>query len=147
MLKTSVTFSNQFFELAYATLPDATNADKLNAALNLFLEELASLNISLVTNTIVLSPSFVEHYNAFPSSYADNLTIGDRLIPRALVQDATRLSKLINTIRTSATNNSATVFIFTAANVSTARVGIDASVNSVLPAWRVAIFLLNFRIS
>jgi FAD/FMN-containing dehydrogenase len=146
-LKTSVTFSNQFFELAYATLPDATNANKLNATLNPFLEELASLNISLATNTTVLSPSFVEHYNAFPGSYVDNLTIGDRLIPRALVQDATRLSKLMNTVRTIATNNSATVFVFTAANVSTARVGIDASVNSILPAWRDAAFLLNFGIS
>jgi len=146
-LKTSVTFSNQFFELAYATLPNATNADKLNATLNPFLEELASLNISLATNTTVLSPSFVKHYNAFPGSYVDNLTIGDRLIPRALVQDATRLSKLMNTIRTIATNNSATVFVFIAANVSTARVSIDASVNSILSAWRDAAFLLNFGIS
>lgn len=146
-LKTAVAFNNQFFQLSPATLPDATNADKLNAALDPFLKELASLNISLVTNTTVLSPSFLEHYDAFPATYADNLTIGNRLIPRALVQDTTRLSKFIDTVRTIASSNSAAVFVIAAANVSTARVGIDASVNSVLPAWRDAAFLLNFGVS
>ncbi|KAI8630631.1 FAD-binding domain-containing protein [Xylariaceae sp. FL1651] len=145
-LQTSVTFNNQFFQLAYATLPDATSADKMNAALDPFFYELASLNISLAANTTVLSRSFVDHYNAFPGSYVDNLTLGNRLIPRDLVQNPKRLSALIDTVRTIATNNSESFFIITAANVSTARVGIDASVNSVLPAWRDSAFLLNFGI-
>lgn len=145
-LQASVTFNNQFFQLAFATLPDATSADKMSEALDPFFQELASLNISLTANTTVLSPSFADHYNAFPSSYVDNITIGNRLIPRGLVQNATGLSTLINTIRTIATNNSAANFIITAANVSTARVGIDATVNSVLPAWRDSAFLLNFAI-
>lgn len=146
-LKTSVSFNNQFFQLAAATLPDAVNADKLNAALNPFLDHLASLNISLIMNTTVLSPSFLDHYDAFPSTYLDNITIGNRLIPRTLVQDETRLSTFVDTLRAIASGNSDSVFVITAANVSTARVGIDASLNSVLPAWRDAAFLLNFGVS
>lgn len=114
-----------------------TNADKLNAALSrAFFEELASLNVSLVTNTIVLSSSFLEHYDTFQATYLDDFTIGNRLIPRAMVQDTTRLSDLVHTVRTIASSNSAAVFVITAVNVSPARVVIDANMNSVLPAWR-----------
>lgn len=146
-LKTSVSFNNEFFELSPATLPDEKTAEKLNAALDPFLKQLASLNISLVANETILSPSFIEHYDAFPATYLDNLTIGNRLIPRALVQDEARRLSFIDTVRAIATTHSNSVFVITAANVSTARVGIDASQNSVLPAWRDAAFLLNFGFS
>lgn len=140
-LKTSVTFNNAFFQLSLATLPDATSTNQLNTALSPFIERLKSLNISLVTNQTLLSPTFLHHYTSFPSTYVDNLTIGDRLIPRSLVQDATRLSQLITLVRSIATNNTASVFVFVGTNVSESRVGISPGSNSVLPAWRDAALL------
>lgn len=145
-LKTSVNFNSQFFSLDHSTLPDATDAAKLNAALDPFLDKLASLGITLITNETIVSPNFVDHYNHFTGTYVDTLTIGSRLIPRALVGDSRRLSKLVQSVRGMATTNTASVFVLTAANVSAARVGIDPQQNSVLPAWRDSAFLLNFGI-
>jgi len=142
-LNTAAAFNQESF-FASTTLPDAINPNKLHEALSPFSQKLASLNITLVSNRTILSPSFNEHFKASSAGGSNNNAIGSRLIPRALVQDHKRLSGLIKKVRTIATSNSALMFGFFAANVSTARVGIDASLNSVLPAWRDSAFHLGF---
>lgn len=129
-----------------ATYPDATAAE-LNAALKPYFDELESLNITLALNSTVLSPSFLDSYNEFPATYTNNQTVGDRLIPRELVADDSRLTTFVDTMRNITLTDSSAVFVFVQVNVSNARVGNEPSSNSVLPAWRDTAFLLNFGVT
>ncbi|KUI65223.1 6-hydroxy-D-nicotine oxidase [Cytospora mali] len=142
-LKTAVTLTNEFFYLDFATLPDATEAELL-AALDPFTQELETLNITLSYNETAVQPTFAEHYEFFggTATWATNITVGSRLIPRSLIQN--NLEEFVNTMRSIANENNAVEFVFVAANVTHEHVGNEAGSNSVLPAWRDALFLLNF---
>lgn len=140
-LKTATTFTDDYFVLDFATFPDATVAE-LAAALDPFLQELQELNIKISANETILSENYVEHYEYFTTTqYINNETVGNRLIPRSLVEN--NVTELVDTIRGIMTNSSA-VFVFVATNVTFANVGITQGHNSVLPAWRDALFLMNF---
>lgn len=142
-LKTAVTLTNQLFYLDFATFPDATAAE-LIAALQPFNQELQYLNITLSYNETAVQPNFAEHYDYFGGTgiWATNLTVGSRLIPRSLIQN--RLGDFVQAMRDIANENNAVEFVFVAANVTHKHIGNLADSNAVLPAWRDALFLLNF---
>lgn len=135
-------FTNEFFSLDPITLPDATEA-QLRSALAPFFAELTRLNITVLSSETHGSSTFLDHYRYFTtedSINATSLTIGNRLIPRSLTKPST-ISTLISTIRGIAASNPAAVFSILSNNVKTPR---D---NSVLPAWRDSLFLLDFGIA
>jgi hypothetical protein len=115
----------------------------LNSA---FLSDLEALNIT-VNKDINVSPTFYHHYQYFTTSSSingTNETVSNWLIPRSLVQD--NLPALVDTIRDITNNNSAAVFVIVGNNVTHENVGNTAASNSVLPAWRDSLFLLNFGV-
>jgi len=145
-LKTAVTLTNEFFYLDFATFPDAT-VQKLNEALNPFLQQLQALNLTLSFNKTVESPSFAAHYNDFSGTapWGVNQTVNSRLIPRSLIEK--NVNGFVDTLQSiSNSSNGAAVFVFVAANVTHEHVGNAPGSNSVLPAWRDALFLLNYGV-
>ncbi|KAI0185941.1 hypothetical protein EV127DRAFT_484700 [Xylaria flabelliformis] len=135
------------FQLEYASYPDHTAAE-LTAALQPFFDKAAALNVTLVNNLANQHPGFLTHYNAWATqSYDTNNSIGGRLIPSDTVRN--NLPALVAafadiTVNSSAVGGSAISGI--SANVSHARVGNAASSNSVLPAWRNALFTMTIGI-
>ena len=144
--KTVGTFTNDFFALDFATLPDATTAD-LSTALAPFLQQLQALNISFIQNvTTTVHPSFVEHYQYFTTDrYTTNISVANRLISRSFANTPGSLDKLVAEMRDMAAN--AGVFNVIANNVTHARVGNYPESNSVLPAWRDSLFDISFGLS
>lgn len=135
--------SGGYFSLNYVTLPDAT-ADNVTAGLAPFYEELASLNIT-ATNDTKVHDTFVEHYTYYESrtAYSRNDTVGNRLIPRDLVQNETRLSQLTEVYKEIVDLPNRFLYII-AYNVSPDRVGKAAGENAVIEAWRDSLYLNNF---
>ncbi|KAI0423731.1 hypothetical protein F5Y09DRAFT_336347 [Xylaria sp. FL1042] len=136
------------FQLEYASYPDHTAAE-LTAALQPFFDKAAALNVTLVNNLANEHQGFLTHYNAWATQYYEtNNSIGGRLIPRDTVRN--NLPALVAafvdiTMNSSAVGGSAISGI--SANVSHARVDNAASSNSVLPAWRNALFTMIIGIS
>ncbi|KAK4223157.1 hypothetical protein QBC38DRAFT_488250 [Podospora fimiseda] len=144
-LSSAVTFTGQFFSMDFVTLPDATKA-QLETALAPFLSDLQKLNITPLAQESHVSPTFFDHYQHFTtedSINGTNITIGNRIIPRSLAQPRS-LPTLVNTIRSISEQTPGAVFVIVANNVSHVNVGNKPGSNSVLPAWRDALFLLNF---
>ncbi|PQE19472.1 6-hydroxy-D-nicotine oxidase protein [Rutstroemia sp. NJR-2017a WRK4] len=144
-LKTIVDLTSEYFILNFATWPGAT-ADDLTTALLPFLDELETLNISLSKNETNVFPTFLEHYNYFVGAdpIPNDLSVNDRLIPRSLVKDDTKLQEFIDTVRAILGNHSDAEFIFLASNVTYKRIGGTEGFNSVLPAWRDSLFAMNY---
>jgi hypothetical protein len=142
-LKTAVTFTSSYFYLDFATFADKTAAE-LDLALQPFYQDVAKLGIKLVNNETVVQPSFIEHYDHFTGSGPEpvNQTVGNRLIPRDTVRN--NLAAFVNTIRNITDDQPDAVFVFVGTNVSYKNVGTKAGANSVNPAWRDALLLLNF---
>lgn len=142
-LKTAVTLTSSFFYLDFATLPDATAAE-LTAALAPFYLDLQRLNITVAYNETAAQARFSDHYDYFggTSTWATNITVGSRLIPRTLIRN--RTAEFVETLREISDANSNVEFVFVAANVTHKHVGNLAGSNAVLPAWRDSLFLLNF---
>ncbi|KAJ8063556.1 hypothetical protein OCU04_007428 [Sclerotinia nivalis] len=147
-LKTIIDLTNEYFILDFATWPGAT-ADDLTTALLPFLDELKTLNISLSTNETNVFPTFLEHYNYFVGAdpIPNNLSVNDRLIPRSLVEDDTKLQEFVNAVRAIVSNYSDAEFVFLASNVTYKRIGGTRGFNSVLPAWRDSLFAMNFGLT
>jgi hypothetical protein len=129
------------FSLDIGSLPDASAAD-MQAALAPFHSTLASLNISLDTNETIQHPSYLAHFDDYGTDKADtrNTTVGSRLIPRDLVRNPKTLAPITETIRSIVDDSPAgdPLFVFLSNNVS--HVNHDNSVN---PAWRNSLFLIN----
>lgn len=137
----------QGFALQYATLPDA-NAAQIQAALAPFLQQVAALNLTLLSNETATNPSFLRHYSHFATqSYDTNNSIGGRIVSRGAVQ--TNLPALVDAMRDIVVNSQAvggSQIAGIALNVGHARVGNEPSSNSVLPAWRDALFTMTIGI-
>jgi FAD/FMN-containing dehydrogenase len=142
-LRTSVTLSNDVFFLDFATFPDRTAA-QLTAALQPFYQELTRLNITLLQNETAAHGGFLAHYDHFSAgkTWTTNTTLGSRFFPRAVVRD--NVAGVVASLRGIAERTTAGGFIILGGNVSYAKVGGRAGGNAVVPAWRDALFLLNF---
>ncbi|PVH96640.1 FAD-binding domain-containing protein [Periconia macrospinosa] len=129
------------FSLDMATLPDGSVTD-IQTALAPFHSTLTSLNISLSRNESVLHPSYLAHFDDYGSNGAEtrNITIGSRLIPRDLVQDAETLPPITETLRSIVDESTAgdPLLVILSNNVS--HINFDNAVN---PAWRSSLFLIN----
>ena len=140
--KSTVTFNSEVFELAFASLPDASQEQMTNALAPYF-QELDNLNISVYGNSTTASPKFLDHYNFYTNTpYTNNNSVAGRLIPNSIAQDDNSLDQFIDLVRTQAGQSGG--FNFIASNVSLARAGVSADSNSVLPAWRDSLFSLSF---
>ncbi|KAI1156182.1 hypothetical protein F4825DRAFT_446666 [Nemania diffusa] len=137
-------FTAPGFQLEYATLPGGS-AQTISAALAPFFDEVAALNVTVVDKVASEHPDFLSRYSAWATqSYNTNNSIGGRLIPRSTVQR--NLPALVAafadiTVNSSSVGGSAISGIL--ANVTHARVGNTPTSNSVLPAWRDALFTGN----
>lgn len=129
------------FALEFATLPDTNTTDTINAAMAPFVTQLSDLNISLAgsyQNNV--HKNFAEHYSHWATqSYASNITLGGRLIPRSVVQDEmSGLPALVNNFRDIAHRGA--VILSVAANVT----NVNHIHNAVLPSWRDSLFTTTF---
>ncbi|SPQ21599.1 3e7567a7-fedb-4333-9972-a6d3adc3bb36 [Thermothielavioides terrestris] len=145
------TLTAQQFALDFALLPDAEAADDVTGPLEPLFAELDALNVTLVSNRASLHPNFADWFDTWakPIYYGTNDSVGGRLIPRAAVRD--NLPALVAAFRDIAENSSAvggSALNGVAVNVTEARVGSAAAsgASAVLPAWREALFTLNFGI-
>ncbi|CAI7649260.1 unnamed protein product [Penicillium glandicola] len=141
---TSATFTSSFFSVDFVTFPGATSEQNITSMIDPFLAKLKQLNTSLASMETHLSPTFYDHYQYFTTASinATNETLSNRLIPRKTVQG--HLPVLIQTFQNISNINSAAVFVINSANVTHQNVGNVPGSNSVLPAWRDALFELNF---
>lgn len=149
---TGFTFTGEFFALVFALLPDTTSVTDITAPLGPFFDELAALNVTLAQNSAFVSPSYADWYAAWaaPVAYSTNNSVGGRLIPRTVVQN--NLPALVDVFRDIA-EISAPEVGFSAVNgisvnLTAKRIGPAANpgASAVLPAWRDALFTLNFGI-
>ena len=145
---TSWGLDNQGFELDIATLPGAVQSN-MTAAWEPFLQELKELNVSLTSYNTTEYPNFYGHYEHYtfpPEVYETNNSLGGRLIPPSTVQN--NLTELIDAFRKIVTDATFPVNRISAIglNVTHERVGNAPGSNSVLPAWRDALYTLNFGI-
>ncbi|KAI9714687.1 MAG: hypothetical protein M1828_001116 [Chrysothrix sp. TS-e1954] len=106
--------------------------------------ELDALNISLTSNKTSTQPTFLDHLNEFSSTPSTtNGTVASRLVPRLLAQKPSSLDPLVSEIRHLTETRSAT-FDLIATNFPPS---VQNASNAVLPAWRSALFHMNFVIS
>ncbi|KAI0469377.1 FAD/FMN-containing isoamyl alcohol oxidase-like protein MreA [Xylaria cf. heliscus] len=129
------------FELEFATWPDVNSSSQIDNALAPFINKLAQLNISLGTSyTSNIHPNFAQHYKYWATqTYDSNITLGGRLIPRSVVQDENvGLPALISNFR-NITGGGAKIISVAANFTHSTHVS-----NSVLPAWRDALFTTSF---
>ncbi|KAF9884909.1 hypothetical protein FE257_000900 [Aspergillus nanangensis] len=146
--------SRELFRLTAATLPNGTASD-LDAILQDFYQVITELNMTFVSKTTIVKPSFVDLYNTLvPPSHADasfpaNNTIGSRLVPTSVVQN--NLSDLLDIyqriLHDETVPGGVTVVGGTSNNVSHVNIGVDPDSNAVLPAWRNALFTSSAAIS
>ncbi|QKX62345.1 uncharacterized protein TRUGW13939_09504 [Talaromyces rugulosus] len=132
------------FSIVIATLPNGTETT-MKEALAPFYQTLSQLNITAVINETAVQKNYLEHYDTYigeGTPFTRNLTVGGRLIPRSLVHDTSRLSQLTETFRDIVASEN-TVLYLLGYNVSNKRVGLPTGFNSVTPAWRDSLFLIN----
>ncbi|KAI0448664.1 hypothetical protein F5B21DRAFT_97760 [Xylaria acuta] len=129
------------FELEFATRPDVNSSDKTDNALAPFIDKLTQRNVSLGTSYMSnIHPNFAQHYGYWATqTYDSNIMLGGRLIPHSVVQDDdVGLPALISNFRNITGGGAKTITV--AANFTH---GSHVS-NSVLPAWRDALFTTSF---
>ncbi|KAI3329677.1 FAD-binding domain-containing protein [Ustulina deusta] len=141
-LKTAVTFTRDWFFLSFATWADKTSAE-LNAAMQPFHDDRTALGLDLVLNQTATHATFSEHYTYFTgvSPWGVNQTVGDRLVPRATA--GKHAHELVSIIRSLTDEIPDSVFVFVAMNVTAKNAGIAPNANSVNPAWRDSLMLIN----
>lgn len=146
---TGFTISAAAFYLDFTLRPDATSADDATTPFAPFLAKLNALNVTLESNTAVLSANYADWFNtwAAPLVYTTNVGVGGRLISREVVKE--NASAVVAVFRDMIENSPGITGIGLnglAVNVTEARVGAAAApgANAVLPAWRDALFQLNF---
>ena len=121
----------------------------MTAAWEPFLQELKGLDVPLTSFNTTEHSNFYDHYKHYtfpPEVYQTNNSLGGRLIPPSTVQND--LIGLINAFREIVTDPKFTTNRISAIglNVSHERVGNAPGSNSVLPAWRDALYTLNVGI-
>lgn len=140
-LTTVWALTSELLALEFATLPDANTTWDLDEALAPFLDDIAELDVALVSNyTATVHASFAEHYKHWVTqTYTSNISLGGRLIPRSTIEDvADSLPRLVAALR-NITNGGAKL-LAVAANVNHSK----SLANAVLPSWRDALFTLSF---
>lgn len=149
---TGFTITASVFLLDFTLQTDATSTDNATAPFAPLYEELDALNVTLTSNNTVLSDNYVDWFATWASStvYTSNATVGGRLISREAVQ--TNLTALVSVLRDILESSAAvggSEINGLALNVTEARIGNAAApgANSVLPAWRDALFTLNVGIA
>ncbi|RWA11450.1 hypothetical protein EKO27_g3680 [Xylaria grammica] len=145
---TSWGLNNQSFSLNVATLPGGLQSD-IVTALNPFIQELKDLGLPLTNYNTTIFPSFYAHFQHYtfpPEVYSTNNTLGGRLIQRSTIQD--RLPDLVGAFRQIAENPASPMSLISGntINVSRKRIPQTPEWNSVLPAWRDALYTLNIGI-
>ncbi|KAJ6021664.1 FAD-binding domain-containing protein [Penicillium herquei] len=118
----STLFTNSVFSINFLTLPGATSEQEINDAIDTFLTELEQLNVSLASVETQLSSTFYDHYQYFTTASIN--TTNETLKITGMNPDAT--------------------FVISSANVTHENVGNTPGSNSILPAWREALFEMNF---
>ncbi|GAP91978.1 putative FAD binding domain-containing protein [Rosellinia necatrix] len=146
---TSWGLDNQFFSLDVATLPGGLPSD-IEAALDPFVQKLKDLGLPLIKYNTTIYPSFYTHFQHYtfpPEIYATNNTLGGRLIQHSTVKNS--LSELLDAFREIAENADYPVKRISGNTINVARKHILQAPgrNSVLPAWREALYSLNVGIS
>ncbi|ETS80423.1 hypothetical protein PFICI_07952 [Pestalotiopsis fici W106-1] len=148
-LSTSATLTSQSFSLNVATLPGGTE-DDIRAAMDPFYQELQDLNVTVISNSTTVNPTYFEHFNAY-TSYAPDATppnnvLGGRLVSRSTVQDHT--PELVDIFRSILGDTTVPfqAINFNAGNVTHAVSGNAPGSNAVLPAWRDSLYTTNFGI-
>lgn len=140
------------FALAFSLLPDTTAVDDITSPLAPFFAELDALNVTLAQSGALISANYGDWYQtwAAPFAYSTNNSLGGRLISRSAVQN--NLTNLVAVFRDIAEYSAAQVggsaINGITVNLTSARVGPAAlpGASAVLPAWRDALFTLNFGI-
>lgn len=145
---TSWSLDNHTFDLNVATLPDAVKSN-MTIAWEPFLQELKRLDVPLISVNTTEHSNFYDHYEHYtfpPEVYQTNNFLGGRLIPPSIVQND--LTGLIDAFREIVTDPEFTTNRISAIglNVSHERVENASGSNSVLPAWRNALYTLNVSI-
>lgn len=139
---------NQSFSLDVATLPGGLQSD-IETALHPFIRKTKDLGMTLAQYNTTIFPSFYTHFQHYtfpPEIYSTNNTLGGRLIQRSTVRD--RLPGLVSAFRKIAENTdfpSARISGNTF-NATWKRIHQTPGGNSVLPAWRDALYTLNIGI-
>ncbi|KAI1424147.1 FAD-binding domain-containing protein [Xylaria sp. FL1777] len=145
---TSWGLNNQSFSLNVATLPGGLQSD-IEKSLEPFIQKVKDLGLSLTSYNTTYHPSFYEHFEYYtfpPYVYSTNNTLSGRLIPRSTVQS--RLPELLDAFRKIAENSNfpAVQISGNSFNATMRRIGQTSVRNSVLPAWRDALYTLNIGI-
>ncbi|KAI1799348.1 FAD-binding domain-containing protein [Daldinia bambusicola] len=139
---TSWGLDNQSFSLNVATLPGGRQSD-IETALRPFVERVEGLGLALATYNTTLYPSFYAHFQHYtfpPEVYSTNNSLGGRLIQRSAVRD--RLSELVGIFREIAENKDFPTLRISGNSFNVTR-GNQTEQNSVLYAWREALYTLN----
>ncbi|KAI0972014.1 FAD-binding domain-containing protein [Xylaria arbuscula] len=139
---------NQSFSLDVVTLPGGLQSD-IKAVLNPFVKQLKDLGLTPTGYNTTIYPSFYahfEHYTFPPEIYATNNTLGGRLIQRSAVRN--RLPELVSAFREIAENTDFPISRISGNtfNATRKRIPQTPGPNSVLPAWRDALYTLNIGI-
>ncbi len=142
-----VLITQQIFSVELATLPDGDES-AIQQALAPFYETVAKLNITPIVNTTDVQSKYVDHYNEYLGGtvFTRNITIGGRLIPRSLVQNSTLLPALTQVLKDAVAEPDIVLFLL-GYNVTTKAADIPDDYDSVTPAWRDSLFLLNLVIA
>lgn len=137
---------NQSFSLDVATLPGGSQRD-IELALSTFTEKVTSLGLSLIKFNTTLFPSFYnhfEHYTFPPDVYFTNNSLGGRLISRSTIYNG--LPQLVAAFQTIAEDLNFRTIRISGNTFNITRKPVPEGWNSVLPAWRDAIYTLNVGI-
>ncbi|KAI5917047.1 FAD-binding domain-containing protein [Camillea tinctor] len=145
---TSWGMDNRSFSLDVATLPGGSQSD-IETALGPFIQQMKDLGLPLTTYNTTMFPSFYTHFQHYtfpPEVYSTNNTILGRLIQRSTVQN--RLQSLLDIFREIAENPSFPAIRISgnSFNITRDRIPQAPGWNSVLPAWREALYTLNVGI-
>ncbi|KAI1114230.1 FAD-binding domain-containing protein [Nemania sp. NC0429] len=137
---------NQSFSLDVATWPGGSQRD-IERALSPFTEKVTRLGLSLTKFNTTLFPSFhshLEHYTFPPEVFSTNNSLGGRLIARSTIYN--RLPQLVAAFQTIAENPNFRTVRISGNTFNLARKPVPKGWNSVLPAWRDAVYTLNVGI-
>ncbi|KAI3390412.1 hypothetical protein diail_9731, partial [Diaporthe ilicicola] len=146
---TGFTITADVFYLAFTLRPNATSAEDATEPLAPLKSELDALNVTLMNETAVLSSNYADWFEtwAAPIAYNTHVGVGGRLISRGAIRDnVTALVAVLRDMLENSPNIGGIRINGLAANVTEARVGPVAApgASAVLPAWRDALFTMNF---
>jgi hypothetical protein len=142
--RTDINILKGTFQLAEATLPDATQDDMLEALMPYY-QALDSLNITALVNETTLHDNFLDHYTYYvaPDDFTTrNLTVGGQLVPRSFVSDDDNVEELASALQVILDVPDA-LLVLLGTNVAHARVGNQPGTNAVSTMWRNSLFSMQ----